>query len=66
MIVLLFDFFEPGRRDKGKGEGCDMVDLDNDTLALLDASDGACTACEVALGDAYTLTWLVEELFIIL
>ena len=64
-VVGLGDFLEPGGGNEGDGHGGETLDLDNDTLALLDALDGADSALEIALGDADTLTGLGNEVGIL-
>ena len=64
-VVRLGDFLEPGGGNEGDGHGGETLDLDNDTLALLDALDGADSALEIALGDADALTGLGNEVGIL-
>ena len=53
--------FEPVGGNEGDGDGTDAVDLDDDTAALLDATDDAGATGELAIGDADGLTGLAEE-----
>ena len=53
--------FQPIGGNEGDGDGADAVDLDDDTAALLDASDSACATDELTIGDADGLTGLAEE-----
>ena len=53
--------FEPIGRDKSDGDGADAVDFDDDTAALLDATDDAGATGELAIGDADSLAGFAEE-----
>ena len=53
--------FQPIGGNEGDGDGADAVDLDDDTAALLDASDSACATGELTIGDADGLAGLAEE-----
>lgn len=53
--------FEPGGGDEGDGDGTDAMDLDDDTLGLLDALDDTGATGELTFGDADLLAGLVEE-----
>ena len=55
------NLFEPGGGDEGDGDGTDAMDLDDDTLGLLDALDDTGATGELTFGDADLLAGLVEE-----
>ena len=57
----LLNQFQPIGGNESDGDGADAVDLNDDTAALLDATDGASATCELAIGDADGLARLTEE-----
>lgn len=62
LVVGLGEFFEPRRGNIGDGQGSEAFELDNDTLALLDALDGTDSIHEITLSDANTLAGLGNEI----
>ena len=53
--------FQPIGGNEGDGDGADAVDLDDDTAALLDASDSACATGELTIGGADGLAGFAKE-----
>ena len=53
--------FQPIGGNEGDGDGADAVYLDDDTTALLDATDDTGATCELAISDADGLAGLAEE-----
>ena len=53
--------FQPIGGNEGNGDGADAVDLNNDTAALLDATDGASATSELTIGDADGLAGFAKE-----
>jgi len=62
LVVGLGEFLKPGGRYEGDGDGGKALELDHDTLALLDALDGAYGIFEIALGDAHSLAGFRDEI----
>ena len=57
----LLNQFQPIGGNEGDSDGADAVDLDDDTAALFDATDGAIATSELAISDADGLAGLAEK-----
>ena len=60
----LFDGLEVGGGYEGDGGDGDALELDDDALVLLDATDDALDALEIAIGDAHLRAGLSEEVIV--
>ena len=59
--MLFLNQFQPIGGNEGDGDSANAVDLNYDTAALFDATDGASATSELAIGDTDGLARLAKE-----